>query len=105
MSKLNKKNKKSKKNNRKNYKIEPLEPRLLMDAAPNANDWIKEADAANMDIGVYTIDSNSSKIDGLLVVDSTKPDNEPERLSLADVVNGQKVDFQQSANCTVVVLE
>ena len=73
MSKLNKKNKKSKKNNRKNYKIEPLEPRLLMDAAPNANDWIKEADAANMDIGVYTIDSNSSKIDGLLVVIPQNP--------------------------------
>lgn len=89
MSKLNKKNKKSKKNNRKNYKIESLEPRLLMDAAPNANDWIKEADAANMDIGVYTIDSNSSKIDGLLVVDSNDVDKEPERLSLADVVNGQ----------------
>lgn len=31
-------NKKSKKNSRKNYKIESLEPRLLMDAAPNANE-------------------------------------------------------------------
>lgn len=60
MSKFNKKNKKSKKNNRKNYKIEPLEPRLLMDAAPNANDWIKEANAANMDFGAYTISASSS---------------------------------------------
>ena len=64
MSKLNKKNKKSKKNNRKNYKIESLEPRLLMDAS--VNDWNDELNALN--VGAYTIDSNSSKIDGLLVV-------------------------------------
>ena len=85
MSKFNKKNKKSKKNNRKNYKIESLEPRLLMDAS--VNDWNDELNALN--VGVYTIDSNSSKIDGLLVVDSNDVDKEPERLSLADVVNGQ----------------
>ena len=101
MSNFNKKNKKNANKNRKNYKIESLEPRLMMDAS--VNDWNDELNALN--VGAYTIDSNSSKIDGLLVVDSTKPDNEPERLSLADVVNGQKVDFQQSANCTVVVLE
>ena len=91
MSKLNKKNKKSKKNNRKNYKIESLEPRLLMDAS--VNDWNDELNALN--VGAYTIDSNSSKIDGLLVVDTNDMDKEPERLSLADVVNDQKVDFQQ----------
>ena len=91
MSKLNKKNKKSKKDNRKNYKIESLEPRLLMDAS--VNDWNDELNALN--VGAYTIDSNSSKIDGLLVVDTNDMDKEPERLSLADVVNGQKVDFQQ----------
>ena len=101
MSKLNKKNKKSKKNNRKNYKIESLEPRLLMDAS--VSDWSDELNALN--VGVYTIDSNSSKIDGLLVVDSVDTDKEPEKLSLADVVENQQVDFQQSANCTVVVLE
>ena len=39
MSKKNNKGNK-KKSNCKNYKIESLEPRLLMDAAPNANDWI-----------------------------------------------------------------
>ena len=100
MSKKNIKNNK-KKNVRKNFKIEALEPRLLMDAS--VNEWNDELNALN--VGVYTIDSNSSKIDGLLVVDSTKPDNEPERLSLADIVKNQKVDFQQSANCTVVVLE
>jgi hypothetical protein len=37
MSKKNNK-KFNKKNHRKNYKIESLEPRLLMDAAPNANE-------------------------------------------------------------------
>lgn len=99
--KNNKKNKKSKNNKRNSYKIESLEPRLLMDAS--VSDWSDELNALN--VGAYTIDSNSSKIDGLLVVDSTKPDNEPERLSLADIVKNQKVDFQQSANCTVVVLE
>ncbi|WP_297698409.1 LEPR-XLL domain-containing protein [uncultured Fibrobacter sp.] len=91
MSKFNKKNKKSKKNNRKNYKIESLEPRLLMDAS--VNDWNDELNALN--VGAYTIDSDSSKIDGLLVVDTNDMDKELERLSLADVVNGQKVDFQQ----------
>ena len=91
MSKLNKKNKKSKKDNRKNYKIESLEPRLLMDAS--VNDWNDELNALN--VGAYTIDSDSSKIDGLLVVDTNDMDKELERLSLADVVNGQKVDFQQ----------
>jgi len=65
-----------------------------MDAS--VSDWSDELNALN--VGVYTIDSNSSKIDGLLVVDSTKPDNEPERLSLADIVKNQKVDFLQSAN-------
>lgn len=100
MSKKNIKNN-NKKNVRKNFKIEALEPRLLMDAS--VNEWNDELNALN--VGVYTIDSNSSKIDGLLVVDSTKPDNEPERLSLADIVKNQKVDFQQSASCTVVVLE
>ena len=69
MSKLNKKNKKSKKNNRKNYKIESLEPRLLMDAS--VNDWNDELNALN--VGAYTIDSNSSKIDGLLVVIPQNP--------------------------------
>ena len=94
MSKLNKKNKKSKKNNRKNYKIESLEPRLLMDAS--VNDWNDELNALN--VGAYTIDSDSSKIEGLLVIDSADTDKEPEQLSLADVVNGQKVDFQQEWN-------
>ncbi len=31
--------------------------------------------------------------------------NKKSKKTMADVVNGQKVDFQQSANCTVVVLE
>ncbi len=31
--------------------------------------------------------------------------NKKAKKTMADVVNGQKVDFQQSANCTVVVLE
>ena len=78
MSKSKKNNKKiAKKVSRNSYKIESLEPRLLMDAS--VNDWNDELNALN--VGAYTIDSNSSKIDGLLVVDSTKPDNEPERLS------------------------
>ena len=97
MSKFNKKNKKSKKNNRKNYKIEPLEPRLLMDAAPNANDWIKEADAANMDIGVYTVSASSSEMDGVLV-ENSNPDKEPEKLSLASVINGQKIDYESAVD-------
>ena len=67
MSKFNKKNKKSKKNNRKNYKIEPLEPRLLMDAAHNANDWIKEADAANMNFGEYSISAGSMEMENILI--------------------------------------
>ena len=58
----NKKN--NKKNRRNNYKIEALEPRLMMDAS--VNDWNDELNALN--VGAYTIDSNSSKIDGLLVV-------------------------------------
>ena len=91
MSNFNKNNKKSANKNRKNYKIESLEPRLLMDAS--VNDWNGELNALN--VGAYTIDSNSSKIDGLLVVDTNDMDKEPERLSLADVVNDQKVDFQQ----------
>ena len=70
MSKLNKKNKKSKKNNRKNYKIESLEPRLLMDAAHNANDWIDETEASNMNFGVYNISASNSKMDGVLLGDS-----------------------------------
>lgn len=95
MSKSKKNNKKTaKKVSRNSYKIESLEPRLLMDAS--VNDWNDELNALN--VGAYTIDSDSSKIDGLLVVDSTKPDNEPERLSLADIVKNQKVDFQQSVN-------
>lgn len=97
MSKLNKKNKKSKKNNRKNYKIESLEPRLLMDATPNANDWIKEADAANMDIGVYTVSASSSEMDGVLV-ENSNPDKEPEKLSLASVINGQKIDYESAVD-------
>ncbi len=100
MSKKNIKNNK-KKNVRKNFKIEALEPRLLMDAS--VSDWSDELNALN--VGAYTIDSDSSKIEGLLVIDSADTDKEPEQLSLADVVNGQKVDFQQSASCTVVVLE
>lgn len=68
MSKKNNKGSK-KKNNRKNYKIESLEPRLLMDAS--VNDWNDELNALN--VGVYTIDSNSSKIDGLLVVIPQNP--------------------------------
>lgn len=70
MSNFNKNIKKNKKNgnkNRKNYKIEPLEPRLLMDAS--VSDWSDELNALN--VGAYTIDSNSSKIDGLLVVSAT----------------------------------
>lgn len=68
MSKAKKKNKKTaKKVSCNNYKIEPLEPRLLMDAA--VNDWNDELNALN--VGAYTIDSNSSKIDGLLVVSAT----------------------------------
>ena len=92
MSKLNKKNKKSKKNNRKNYKIESLEPRLLMDASHNANDWIEETEASNMNFGVYNISANNSKMDGLLVGDSD-PNKEPEQLSLADVISGQRIDY------------
>ena len=68
MSKKNNKGSK-KKNNRKNYKIESLEARLLMDAW--VSDWSDELNALN--VGVYTIDSNSSKIDGLLVVIPQNP--------------------------------
>lgn len=93
MSKKNIKNNK-KKNVRKNFKIEALEPRLLMDAS--VNEWNDELNALN--VGAYTIDSDSSKIEGLLVIDSADTDKEPEQLSLADVVNGQKVDFQQEWN-------
>ena len=100
MSKKNIKNNK-KKNVRKNFKIEALEPRLLMDAS--VNEWNDELNALN--VGAYTIDSDSSKVEGLLVIDSADTDKEPEQLSLADIVKNQKVDFQQSANCTVVVLE
>ena len=100
MSKKNIKNNK-KKNVRKNFKIEALEPRLLMDAS--VNEWNDELNALN--VGAYTIDSDSSKIEGLLVIDSADTDKEPEKLSLADVVENQQVDFQQSVNCTVVVLE
>ena len=64
MSNFNKNNKKSANKNRKNYKIESLEPRLMMDAS--VSDWNDELNALN--VGAYTIDSNSSKIDGLLVV-------------------------------------
>lgn len=84
MSKKNIKNNK-KKNVRKNFKIEALEPRLLMDAS--VNEWNDELNALN--VGAYTIDSDSSKIEGLLVIDSADTDKEPEQLSLADVVNGQ----------------
>ena len=63
----NKKN--NKKNRRNNYKIEALEPRLMMDAS--VNDWNDELNALN--VGAYTIDSNSSKIDGLLVVIPQNP--------------------------------
>lgn len=94
MSKLNKKNKKSKKNNRKNYKIESLEPRLLMDAAPNANDWIKEADAANMNFGEYSISASSLKMDGVIIHDSSKDDNEPQTLILTDVLKNSKINFK-----------
>ena len=92
MSKLNKKNKKSKKNNRKNYRIESLEPRLLMDAAHNANDWIDETEASNMNFGVYNISASNSKMDGVLLGDSD-PNKDPEQLSLADVISGQKIDY------------
>lgn len=68
MSKKNNKGSK-KKNNRKNYKIESLEPRLMMDAT--VNDWNDELNSLN--VGAYTIDSNSSKIDGLLVVIPENP--------------------------------
>ncbi len=69
MSNFNKKNKKNANKNRKNYKIESLEPRLMMDAS--VNDWNDELNALN--VGAYTIDSNSSKIDGLLVVIPQNP--------------------------------
>lgn len=92
MSKSKKNNKKiAKKVSRNSYKIESLEPRLMMDAT--VNDWNDELNSLN--VGAYTIDSNSSKIDGLLVVDTNDMDKEPERLSLADVVNGQKVISRQ----------
>lgn len=66
MSKKNIKNNK-KNSTRKNYKIEALEPRLLMDAAPNANDWIKEADAANMNFGEYSISAGSMEMENILI--------------------------------------
>lgn len=70
MSKSKKNNKKiAKKVSRNSYKIESLEPRLLMDAS--VSDWSDELNALN--VGVYTIDSNSSKIDGLLVVIPQNP--------------------------------
>ena len=70
MSKSKKNNKKTaKKVSRNSYKIESLEPRLLMDAS--VNDWNDELNALN--VGAYTIDSNSSKIDGLLVVIPQNP--------------------------------
>lgn len=69
MSNFKKNNKKSANKKRKNYKIESLEPRLMMDAS--VNDWNDELNALN--VGAYTIDSNSSKIDGLLVVIPQNP--------------------------------
>ena len=70
MGKAKKNNKKiAKKVSRNSYKIESLEPRLLMDAS--VNDWNDELNALN--VGAYTIDSNSSKIDGLLVVIPQNP--------------------------------
>ena len=70
MSKPKKNNKKTaKKVSRNSYKIESLKPRLLMDAS--VNDWNDELNALN--VGAYTIDSNSSKIDGILVVIPQNP--------------------------------
>lgn len=81
MSKKNNK-KFNKKNHRKNYKIESLEPRLLMDAAPNANDWIKEADSSVNQFGDYNISASGSKMEGLLVYEQGTS-SEPEALALA----------------------
>ncbi|OWV08321.1 calcium-binding protein [Fibrobacter sp. UWH3] len=92
MSKLNKKNKKSKKN-RNNYKIESLEPRLLMDATL-ADDWIEEADSSVNQFGDYNISASDSKMEGLLVYENGTG-SEPEALSLADVVSGQKIQYKQ----------
>ena len=93
MSKKNNKGNK-KKNNRKNYKIESLEPRLLMDAAPNANDWIKEADAANMNFGEYSISAGSMEMENILIHDSSQTDDEPTSLILTDVTSGSKINFK-----------
>ena len=93
MSKKNIKGDK-KKNNRKNYKIESLEPRLLMDAAPNANDWIKEANAANMNFGEYSISAGSMEMENILIHDSSKTDDEPTSLILTEVTGGSKINFK-----------
>ena len=92
MSKKNNKSNK-KKNNRKNYKIESLEPRLLMDAAL-ADDWIKEADSSVNQFGDYNISASDSKMEGLLAYENGTG-NDPEALSLADVVSGQKIQYKQ----------
>ena len=95
MSKSKKKNKKTaKKVSRNNYKIESLEPRLLMDAAPNANDWIKEADAANMNFGEYSISAGSMEMENILIHDSSITDDEPTSLTLTDVTGGSKINFK-----------
>ena len=93
MSKKNNK-KFNKKNHRKNYKIESLEPRFLMDAAPNANDWLNEiqSDDASMQFGVYNISSSDSKMEGLLVYENGT-DKDPEALSLSEVITNQKINY------------
>ena len=95
MSKSKKNNKKiAKKVSRNSYKIESLEPRLLMDAAPNANDWIKEADAANMNFGEYSISAGSMEMENILIHDSSKTDDEPTSLILTEVTGGSKINFK-----------
>ena len=95
MSKSKKNNKKiAKKVSRNSYKIESLEPRLLMDAAPNANDWIKEADAANMNFGEYSISAGSMEMENILIHDSSNTDDEPTSLILTDVTSGSKINFK-----------
>ena len=95
MSKSKKNNKKTAKIvSRNSYKIESLEPRLLMDAAPNANEWIKEADAANMNFGEYSISAGSMEMENILIHDSSQTDDEPTSLTLTDVTGGSKINFK-----------
>lgn len=45
-----------------------------------ADDWIKEADATNMNFGEYSISAGSMEMENILIHDSSKTDDEPTSL-------------------------